>query len=292
MFYVLDQNVMRKPALASLVQSRPDASFVLPDTAFIEMVKSDRWDDTMRRSLAALAPAINRTFVSMAISEAIRLEREDWQPVDRATLLPEEFTACIREIFPALTAARTSPTMLQGVRARIDRLRSDLLAEEADPTAEKNRVQRLVAHLEAACGPAMAKDMRSGRMSHEAQLGVIQAKAEEILATDIGVPPDRVEAFGRSKPLILRHIYLRLRHAMWWVARGGLPTANPATVLNHRLDQEYIVTGSFFDTILTDDREALQTDTDLRLLLDDPRREDLQRAFATYLTSASATDGC
>jgi hypothetical protein len=284
MFYVLDQNVMRKPSLAHVIQSQPDSSFIVPDTAFVEMVKSERWEQTMRQSFAVLAPAVDRTFVSLAVSEAIRLERANWKPVDRASLLPKEFATCIRELIPALTSAGGSPA-LDDIRARINVLRLDLLAKEADPVAEKKGVVRLVALLEAACGPAMAKDMRSRRMSREAQLGLIQSKAEKMLIRDVGVPPHEAEVFRRANPLHLRHIYLRLRHAMWWAECGGLGTAKPTTVLNHRLDQEYIVIGSFYDAILTEDQEAAKADQDLRLLLDDARREDSQRALATYLSN-------
>jgi hypothetical protein len=131
-FYVLDQNVMRSVALLDRVRTERDAAFVVPDTAFVEMVKSDRWEDTMRRSLAALVSASERTFVSLSVSEVMRVERSAQKSIDRAALFPAEFTALIRELLPVLMTGRTSSTM-DRIRARINEFRAELLVKEADP---------------------------------------------------------------------------------------------------------------------------------------------------------------
>jgi len=281
-FYVLDQNVMRSAALADRVRTERNAVFVVPDTAFVEMVKSDRWEDTMRGSLAALVPVPGRTFVSMAISEVMRVERAELKSINRAALFPAEFTELIRELLPALAADRSSSAM-DTIRARINGFRADLLVKEVDPIREKEGTERLVALLEAACGPAMAKDLRSGRMDRRAQLGLIQLKAPEIFARALNLDGDQADRFRRSKPLLLRYIYLELRHAMHWVKSGGLKTAQAKKVLNDRLDQEYVLIASYCDAILTDDGNASEADEDLRMLLDDARQDELEKALADYL---------
>ncbi len=251
-YYVLDQTVMRKPILHELIQSGQAASFVVPDTAFVEMAKSERWEDTMRGSFAALASAADRTFVSLSVGEAIRTELASLKPVDRASLLPQEFATCVRKLIRALTSMDGSND-LDDIRTRVGEFRSVLLAKEADAVAEKKSVEQLVVGLEAACGQRMAKDMRGGRMSRKAQLGLIQEHANAMLEHDFGIEPGKAPAFGRSKPLVLRYAYLRLRHAMWWAQRRELEAAKPPKVLNHRLDQEY-----------APDRFILRRDTDLR----------------------------
>jgi hypothetical protein len=274
-FYVLDQNVMRSAALAERVRTECDAAFVVPDTAFVEMVKSDRWEHTMRGSLAALVSVPDKTFVSLSTSEVMRVERAALQSINRAALFPAEFTALIRELIPALTADCASSAM--------DSIRN----KEVDPIREKEGIERLVALLEAACGPAMTKDLRSGRMGRKAQLGLIQLKAPEIFAQAINLDGGQADPFRRSKPLLLRHIYLQLRHAMQWVKSGGLKNAKPNKVLNHRLDQEYVLIASYCDAFLTDDRNALEADEDLRMLIDDARQEELEQAIADYLGKRS-----
>jgi hypothetical protein len=286
LFYVLDQNVMRSAALAERVRTECDAAFVVPDTAFVEMVKSDRWEHTMRGSLAALVSVPDKTFVSLSTSEVMRVERAALQSINRAALFPAEFTALIRELIPALTADCASSAM-DSIRTHINGFRADLLIKEVDPIREKEGIERLVALLEAACGPAMTKDLRSGRMGPKAQLGLIQLKAPEIFAQAINLDGGQADPFRRSKPLLLRHIYLQLRHAMQWVKSGGLKNAKPNKVLNHRLDQEYVLIASYCDAFLTDDRNALEADEDLRMLIDDARQEELEQAIADYLGKRS-----
>jgi hypothetical protein len=286
MFYVLDQNVMRSPVLANLVRSRPDASFIVPDTAFVEMVKSERWEDTMRGSFAALTTAVNRTFASLSVSEATRRELATLRPVDQTVLLPDEFTDLIRELISALARVDGSPA-LDSIRRRIDALRSELLAEEVDFVAEKKKVEHLVSLLRKACRPEMEKDLRSGRMGRNARLGLMQLKGDEMLIRNFGIDPDKAEAFRRSKPLLLRNVYLRLWYAMWWARQGGLTTAKPTKVLNQRLDEGYVLIGSFYDETLTEDNQAKEADADLRLLLDDARREELRDGLYIYLPAES-----
>jgi hypothetical protein len=282
LYYVLDQSVMRKPILKNLVQSGHAVSFIVPDTALVEMVKDERWEDTMRGSFAALVSVLDRTFVSLSVGEAIRIELATLKPVDRASLLPQEFATCVRQLIRALTSADAS-NALDEIRARITAFRSELLAKEVNAVAEKNSVEQLVARLEAACGQRTAKDMRAGRMSREAQLGLIREQANVMLIRDFGIEPENASAFGRSKPLVLRYTYLRLWHVMWWAKHRGLQAASPPKVLNHRLDQEYVLIGSFFDAILTLDSVAKEADEDLRRLLNDNHREELEGELHRYL---------
>jgi hypothetical protein len=282
LYCVLDQSVMRKPILNELVQSGQTVSFIVPDTALVEMVKSERWEDTMRGSFATLASAVDRTFVSLSVGEAIRIELANLKPADQASLLPQESAVCIRQLIRAFTSVDAS-NELDDIRARVREFRSELLAKEANAVAEKNSVEQLVALLESACGHRMAKDMRGDRMSHEAQLGLIHQQANVMLSRDFGIEPEKASAFGRSKPLVLRYTYLRLRHAMWWARRRGLEVAKPSTVLNHRLDQEYVLIGSFFDSMLTLDADAKEAYEDLRQLLDENEVEKLKGELHRYL---------
>ena len=281
-FYVLDQNAMRSKMLVDLVRTEFDAVFVIPDTAFVEMVKSDRWEDTMRGSLAALVSVPERTFVSIAVPEAMRIERAELKSINRGDLFPSEFTEFIRELLSALAADRSS-TAMDAIRMKINTFRADLLVKEVDPVHEKEVIEGFAALLEAACGPTMAKHLRSGRMERGAQLGLLQLKAPEIFAKALNLDEDQAESFRRSKPLLLRYIYLQLRHAMHWVKSGGLKTAQAKKVLNNRLDQEYVLIASYCDAIITKDQGASEADEDLRMLLDDSRQEELERALADYL---------
>jgi hypothetical protein len=265
MFYVVDQSMMRSPRLMSIIQTQQNASFVVPDTSLVEMVKSTQWENTMRGSFAAFSSALSRTFISISVPEAIRIERTSRRSVDRKMLLMEDGTYEMREIIQMLASGAPG---LAEIRRRIDALRSDLLSEEADPVAEKGSLERIVKALVKECGPQMVADLRSGRMNRTAQLGLIRVQAAKLLRKNEPLSQLEARALIRSRALLLRFYYLKLRYANWWVTRGGLETAKPTTVLNHRLDQEYILIGSFFDETLTKDQDQAEAASDLRRLID------------------------
>ena len=221
-YYVLDQTVMRKPILHELIQSGQAASFVVPDTAFVEMAKSERWEDTMRGSFAALASAADRTFVSLSVGEAIRTELASLKPVDRASLLPQEFATCVRKLIRALTSMDGSNDLDDIERAsgssywrRWPRRQMLLPRRKALIVSLWVWRQRADRGWRKTCAAVVRKNGK-------AQLGLIQEHANAMLEHDFGIEPGKAPAFGRSKPLVLRYAYLRLRHAMWWAQRRGL----------------------------------------------------------------------
>ena len=133
-YLVVDQNVMRKQVLETLVRNDLLTSFIITDTAFVEFVKNPRWEHTMRGSLAILAQAPERTFVSLSIPEALRKEKETFEPIERTALLPEDFAQQVRTIMAALTSPSPN-TSLNAIRQKIDAWREDLLKSEADGAA-------------------------------------------------------------------------------------------------------------------------------------------------------------
>lgn len=281
-FYVLDQSVMRKPLLAEIVRSESEVAFVVPDTAFVEMVKSERWEDTMRRSFAALASVPEKTFVSLSVPEVMRVERATQRRLDHTALFPTEFTDLIQQLIPALGPCSAS-SALDSIRARVIAIRTRLLSEEADAVREKAWIERLVPLVASACGPSIVKDLRNCRMGRSARLGLIRLKAPELFTGTFNGDAHQADIFRLSKPLLLRHVYLRLRHAIRWLKYGGLHGTKPTTLLNHRLDQEYVLIASYCDALLTHDVEARETYEDLIMLLDDTREEELVREFRGYL---------
>jgi hypothetical protein len=226
---VVDQNVMRKQVLETSVQNDPQTSFIITDTALVEFVKHPRWEHTMRGSLAILAQAPERTFVSLSIGEVLHKERATFQPIDRTALLNDDFAQQVREIMTALISPSSSAA-LDDIRQNIDAWREDLLKTEAD--------------------------MRAGRMSSQARLELIRDRGTKIFMNHCAVPPEGAAAFAAKKPMTLRHVYMQLHQAMWWASNGGLASAPPGAISNQRLDAEYALIASFFDGMLTEDRGA------------------------------------
>jgi hypothetical protein len=282
MYYILDQNIMRKAQLANALND-PNAFFVVPDTSLVEMVKNAQWEATMKGSFALLTPAVNRCFVSMSVPEAIRHERATRVPVDSRTLLLDEETKILHELILALSSGSSK---LDDVRRRITGFRTDLLAEEVDANADKVQLVNLVKLAAKASGPRLAADLRRNNISREAKLGLILDKAARFFTENESFTASEAQTMIDSQSLVLRFYYLRLLSALWWLTYGGWEHVKPAAALNDRLDQEYILIGSFFDQVFTLDQKASGADKDLRTLLDRSIAPTLTAAYKVYTEQA------
>jgi hypothetical protein len=58
-----------------------ETDFVLPDLAFLELIKNDMWKETLRGSLAILAEAPNRVHVAYSVNEALKHELDTLHPL-------------------------------------------------------------------------------------------------------------------------------------------------------------------------------------------------------------------
>jgi hypothetical protein len=264
-----------------------DASKVVLKGEVFEMLKSAEWKTTMRRSLAALVPALSRIYCSLSVGEAIRIERTSRRPVTRNMLLMNGGTRDLRAIVRALSGASGK----SDVTSRIEALRPSLVHEGLDAAREKQTLQRIVNALMRDCGDRVVADLRNGRMDHAAQLGVILNQAPRLLKKFEPLSPFEARVLIASQSLLFRYYCLRLHHALWWVGRGGLQMANPQIVLNHRLDQEYVLIASFFDATLSRDCTMRELDVDLRALLNLSRAREFQRAYSRYALSAKIGGG-
>jgi hypothetical protein len=280
LIYLLDMNVLRSDALEQRIRTEPDALFVLPDTAFVEMLKHDKkWEATMHGSLARLVPIVDRTFVAMSVSEALRFELVG-SPADRDSLLALDQRP-MREMICAI--ADRDDRRAAEIRGQIQELRPRLMAEQINADAEKRKVMGLVQTLAKALKPSEADDLRAGRMERSAILALILRRCERMRKC-CGVP----EALVSAVPMAVRIILLEFWNMLEWTRLGGLDGANPSKNLNDRFDREYVVVGSFFDAMLTQDTKARNADNDLRRMLDGSRRDEIFAAYREYLSRRRA----
>ena len=77
-----------------------------------------------------------------------------------------------------------------------------------------------------------------------------------------------IDAFKKSKPCVLRYLYLITRHSLLSTLKGmGWEALAASKELNNRLDQEYALTASFFDGLLSLDKAANAAHADLMHML-------------------------
>ncbi|BDE73482.1 MAG TPA: hypothetical protein PK306_02850 [Aquabacterium sp.] len=267
-FFVLDQNVMQRPALLDFLRQNPQANLVLPDTALVEMSKSEQWEHTFRRNLAPLRAHASRCFMSLSVQEAREIELLQGQS-SHDQLLPEEFAQLLRGAIEGSQASEGNDTLAQ-IRATMPSLRADFEAHDLNAAAAKEELVTRVLEIRSKLTPQemqACRDPQAGRL------------AKVIIARNIGdgIYQAYMESAGASiafarqlksqQGMCLRWCYMLAHNALSWAVDGGIEPAREKTILNDTLDQDYVIIGSFFSGVIS--LEAAVTDalTDLRAML-------------------------
>jgi hypothetical protein len=275
MFYVIDQGFFRRSELVDLIQGDPTASFVITDTALVEMMKGDRWDYTLRRSLTPLIGAVDRVFGAISVSEGIRFELLNNRPVDRTVLIPDETTHLIREMIAAAGGSADGAKFI----SQIATIRDELLREQVRPNAQLQSVKDAAKAFLAGAGQDFVSGLRRHSAPPDVRLGCVLEAGLQTLRLLL---PGAADEFVSANPIVLRFTYAEIANVTRWYALGGLGTAKPVTAQNDSFDREYVVVGSYFDHTLAIDSDVKIADGELRALLSDERRPILVRAYDDY----------
>lgn len=268
MLYVLDQNFMRRPALAALIAAAPRAKFVIPDTGLVEMVKSENWQETFRLSFEVLTPVVNRCFMSMSVQEARETEVQRRDAITGA-LLPAAGTELLRGSIVD-SQARGGRT-LASVKASIEQVRTELQANELSLASNRaefmSTVDALLQKLNASEMKAVRQNGDGGRI---ARLGLAQSFGDAFYVAHmekVGVPGPVLRRLWKAKGMNRRWCYMRAHHALQWIGRGGLDSLPDKALVNDTLDQDYVLIGSFFDGVLSHETRVKDAVVDLKVML-------------------------
>lgn len=272
--YVVDQGWMRSAELSTLIANEPHSRFVIPDIAMVEMSKSGNWEGTMRPSLKNFYPAVSRTFMSLSVGEALQIELKQRRSIE-SDLLPKEFTQFIRGLISELTENREGPTVKR-MRAEFNAVFADLLKNDLLESDAKPRLAGLVQPWISGLKPETLSILRREPEDRRFRLCLGQANGaifSQKIAKESGMSDEEADAFLISRPLLLRYVYAFTRHALRWVIKSGWSNVEAGKAMNHFLDQDYVLIGSFFDDLLTKDGEARQAYEDLKIMLATPLTE-------------------
>ncbi|MBO0134077.1 hypothetical protein [Agrobacterium burrii] len=275
MHFVVDQNFMRKPQLRELLVGNSNIQLIVPDCALEEMVRLPKWEATIQQSFRIMASAMHRTFFSASIGELLRYELEHLTPISRKQLLPPELTVGARAMITAILGQGTSA---EASRLRVVAARRDILGERAEPDQVKAKLVANLALLKGANGERLTREIRSGRMSEDARLGLLKLRGEEVCQRHFG---NVTGALRVADFLTTRFVYASLWYQEFWL-NGGLDDAKPKTLANDEFDMEYALIASFFGDLLSEDRRAKACAVALRRLTDPATEEVLFDALEKH----------
>lgn len=266
---VLDQNYLRFQGLSQLIASAPDTVFIIPDIAFVEMCKGDKWNDTMRGSLATLAQIPDSVRLSISVGEAIREERSTLTNID-GRLLPDEFVVFMHSMLKDVAKNISSAHGIDLIAGGIEAAQQEFNEGELNHEKNQERYLQRNAQLKSDLGVNLIKAFRNGEVSETLRLRIICELAQKLLQNLLlndGHTEQPIAEFIKTKPLLLRYYILLIQQDIEWVRKGGIESQPAARITNNILDQEYVLIASFFDGLMSRDRKVVESDQDLRLCL-------------------------
>lgn len=267
--YVLDQNYLRSDELRALVVDEPDAKFVLPDIALLEMCKGDKWKETMQRSLETLARAPGRVMQSMSVGEALNFELANVKSIE-GRLLPKGLTQFVRSIMRDVAANDQFGPGVTLISKSIQKAQEEIRNEELDHGRNQLSLRTRTGIIKSALGNERLRELKNGTVPDDVRLAVINSVSNDLVQTFLaneGHSPNRIKSFLKTKPLVQRFYLLSVRHAFEWARNGGLESYPAEKVTNDIIDQEYVAIASFFDGIKTRETRVNEADQELRKLL-------------------------
>jgi hypothetical protein len=267
-FVVIDQNVLRKPYLETLLVDDPDLRVVLPDLAFLEMTKSPEWESTLRNSLATLSRYPRRVYVCQSVNETLRLELSELKS-HAASLSYPDATKFVRDILDGFRNG-TGSASLERIRENPDGHLDELIAQHLNHEGNKDGLAQLVDSTAGMIPAEAKKRLRAGSMPDDERLDVLHqigtSMLPEILASRDIAAPQAIRLRGQ-KPMLLRYLYLKAWRCLRWLSSGGFESFPPKSVTNEELDDQYILAATCYHGLLSEERASNEAYRDLRQLL-------------------------
>ncbi|NKA89339.1 hypothetical protein GO305_02927 [Ralstonia solanacearum] len=271
--YVVDLNMLQSADLTNLISAEPEARFVLPDVAFVEMSKHEDWRLTMGLALNVFVGQTERIDMSLAVGEAVNEELTSGKSISINQLLPVDFRQFLRGLVSELAENRPGSNQAR-MDQRFREVRKDLLASDIDAPSAKQRMLDLLQVWLDGMKPKLMKAIRKPNADRLFFLSMVQVSGDEFyrrLLTTSGHSTYEASALMQFKPMCLRYLYAITRHVLLAAKQGGgLQSIDAAKELNHQLDLDYGIVASYFDGLLTKDQRAEAAYEDLMEILNTP----------------------
>lgn len=267
-YLVVDQNILRAPELVELVRSDGGAHFVLPDLAFLEMIKSAEWQRTLHDSLATLSTVPNRVHVAYSVNEALANELQTLRSVT-GHLLFREATAFIRDLLRWVRTGSDTDAFRR-IQADPDNHKGSVIADHLNHAANKSELAELIDATKRIIPEQVQKQFRGSSIGNAERLDVVHEVAKELLPNimwEAGINHNKARSFMRQRPMAFRYVLLKVLDCVNWISKGGFESFPEHKVSNENLDHQYVLTSTFFHELLSRDGRVNESYKHLRLLL-------------------------
>lgn len=261
--FIIDQNYFRKPDLRlHLEAASQDDKYIVTDEAVIEMMKSQQWESTTRRSLQILANHPKHAQVGCSTSELIRTELELRGPVASIVLNEAEewFHSLLNEI-----AQGGASEELCGIKDRLPSAIAKVLPYQLNHRQNKKSLLALKDDA------LRLFDMRSLKklplkIAVDETISKIKRMAANSIApilAEHGFRKAQALDFINRSPLIFRLNVGMLLMGMKWAYHGGLESLPERKCTNELMDLRYAVLATYCQDVLTKENSVLEMRRDV-----------------------------
>lgn len=263
----LDQGSLRSEALASAIQNS-DCLFVLPDAAVMEMSKSASWERILRLNLALLARVPSRTLYALGNGECLDTEISKQAPVVLDDLISDEHTDRLRGLLAKVADGRRGDYFELHAR-EIEAADARMRAGHLNHGANLEQLKTVIPAVRRAFSEDDLRRLRNRSVSdkeYRQKISEVTLNAfPDLESTRLSLPV--LKQLAESKSFIFRHLWLRVRDAADWLARGGVEQIRAEKVTNSDVDRHYVNIGSYCAQLLSKDQNVQRLDADLRHVL-------------------------
>ncbi len=245
---VLDQGGFRSPELFHYIED-PECEFYIPDVALEEMLRKNPVY-TAERSLSQLRAAADRTFVCLSVKEAVEWEKVHQRSITASELVNNEYTEATRTLISGRPPEKFEELM---------RIVTEMSGEDIRSFDAEKEKQLLVAMVSKVRSKLRKAGLRAlGKTSVDEEMGIVLAMSDGIF--------DEMSDF--SGEMGRRQYYSDVLYALRWVKSHGIDSATPERITHDAFDAEYVLTGTFFDKLLSGDKKMMRYDAAMRILCD------------------------
>ena len=254
-YAILDQNYLRKID-SEYFRDNPNIILIIPDAGLMEMCKSDSWKEIMFNSLKGLSDNPTKCNTTIGIGQAFRYETKNRHSID-GKWFDKELTQLLRKLVTEISQSKDSEVIKRMDKDMIS-IQDKLKNDELNDTMNKKILGDQIDIIKGMISPEKIKALRSKKVTLQEKLDTIKESAPSFLRESLyqaGFPKNIIGNFLKQKPALLRWTYLRIWYELDWIEKGGFDNAK--TITNDYIDQDYILTATFFDKFLSGDQKAI-----------------------------------
>jgi hypothetical protein len=208
----------------------------------------------------------------MSIKNACDLELTNRKSIE-GKLLPREHQELLRTAIIESQFIDDASSM-HSLRKIIESVRPEIKQNELNAIATREelieRINRLKSNLPRS-EIRNCKDPDKGRFYRALLAAKVGDEIYRAHMHNLGVPQSVSARLRRENCMTLRWSYMLAHHALQWLGDGGIESASDTTVVNDVLDQDYVLTASFFTDVLSFEGAVRNAFVDLRLMLKLPK---------------------